>query len=227
VTREVERAESSPRREALHGRGNRLHREGRGPALGCGCGKRHGQRDLFSGALLGLPARFIFLWIAFTAANAHEFGELDNERRQLDAFFTRLVGTGADGRLQALLFERFSGPIRSLIDNKFVFQPFWRALRDHDSSGQWEESFAKAKQLAMLSVLDKDTVRLLCIVFDRLYVLRCSLVHGGSTWNSQLNRTQVSDGVELLRTLLPTMLELMVEHPGLELGAIAFPVVKV
>jgi len=172
-------------------------------------------------------ARFIFLWIAFNAAYAHEFGEEDNERRQLDAFFTRLVETDAEGRLQALLFERFSGPIRSLIANKFVFQPFWRALRDHDSSGQWEESFAKAKQLAMLSVLDKDTVRLLCIVFDRLYVLRCSLVHGGSTWNGQLNRSQVSDGVQLLRTLLPTMLELMIEHPGLELGSIAFPVVKV
>lgn len=171
-------------------------------------------------------ARFIFLWIAFNAAYAHEFGEVDNERKQLDAFFTRLVEADADGRLQALLFERFSGPIRSLIDNKFVFQPFWRALRDHDSSGQWEESFTKAKQLAMLSVMGKDTVRLLCIVFDRLYVLRCSLVHGGSTWNSQLNRTQVSDGVQLLCTLLPTMLELMVEHPGLELGSIAFPVVK-
>jgi hypothetical protein len=69
-------------------------------------------------------------------------------------------------------------------------------------------------------------VRLLCIVFDRLYVLRCSLVHGGSTWNSQLNRSQVNDGVQLLRTLLPVMLELMIEHPGLELGPIAFPVVK-
>lgn len=173
-----------------------------------------------------VDACFIFLWIAFNAAYAHEFGDEDNEREQLAAFFARLVEADADGRLHALLFERFSGPIRSLIDNKFVFQPFWRALRDHDSSGQWEERFAKAKQLAMLSVLHKDTVRLLCIVFDRLYVLRCSLVHGGSTWNSQLNRSQVNDGVQLLRTLLPVMLELMIEHPGLELGPIAFPVVK-
>lgn len=172
-------------------------------------------------------ARFIFLWIAFNAAYAHEFGDEDNERKQLAAFFTRLVEADADGRLHALLFDRFSGPIRTLIDNKFVFQPFWRALRDHDSSGRWEERFAQAKQVAMRSVLDKDTVRLLCIVFDRLYVLRCSLVHGGATWNSQLNRSQVNDGVQLLHALLPVMLELMIEHPGLELGAIAFPVVRV
>ena len=37
----------------------------------------------------------------------------------------------------------------------------------------------------MLCLLNKDTVRLLCIVFDRLYVLRCLLVHGGATWNSR------------------------------------------
>lgn len=66
----------------------------------------------------------------------------------------------------------------------------------------------------------------LFIVFDRLYVLRCSLVHGGATWNSSVNRPQVEDGVRLLESLLPTMLDLMIENPGLELGSIPFPVVK-
>jgi hypothetical protein len=61
-------------------------------------------------------------------------------------------------------------------DNKFVFQPFWHALCDHDGSGQWEESFGKAKQVALLCLLNKDTARLLCIGFDRRYVLRCSRV---------------------------------------------------
>ena len=79
----------------------------------------------------------------------------------------------------------------------------------------------------MLRVLEKDAVRLLCIVFDRLYALSWSLVHGGSTWNSQLNRSQVNGGVQLLRALLPTMLERMIEHPELEFGAIGFPVVNV
>jgi hypothetical protein len=78
----------------------------------------------------------------------------------------------------------------------------------------------------MLSLMNRDTVRLLCIVFDRLYVLRCSLVHGGATWNGSVNRAQVQDGVRLLESLLPAMLDLMIENPGLELGAIAFPVVK-
>lgn len=171
-------------------------------------------------------ARFIFLWIAFNAAYAHEFGHEHDERSTLQAFFARLVEADAGGRLQSVLFERYSGPIRTLIGNRYVYAPFWSAMRDHDASGKWEDSFAKSKQSAMRSVVGKDTVRLLCIVFDRLYVLRCQLVHGGATWNSQVNRAQVQDGVRLLDSLVPPMLELMVEHPGLELGAIAYPVVR-
>lgn len=171
-------------------------------------------------------ARYISLWIAFNAAYAHEFGDTASERSMLEAFFARLVEADAAGSLHALLFARYTGPIRTLIDNRYVFLPFWRALRDHDSSGAWEESFAKSKQAAMLSLMNRDTVRLLCIVFDRLYVLRCSLVHGGATWNGSVNRAQVQDGVRLLESLLPAMLDLMIENPGLELGAIAFPVVK-
>lgn len=171
-------------------------------------------------------ARFIFLWIAFNAAYAHEFGDAHNERSVLEAFFGRLVEADAGGRLHAILFERYSGPIRTLVDNRFVFAPFWRAMRDHDATEAWRERFDKARQAAMKSVLDRDTVRLLCIVFDRLYVLRCQLVHGGATWNSQINRAQVQDGVRLLESLVPPMLELMIEHPGLELGAIAYPVVR-
>jgi hypothetical protein len=171
-------------------------------------------------------ARFIFLWIAFNAAYAHEFGDEQDERSVLEAFFARLVEADAGARLHAILFERYSGPIRTLVDNRFVFAPFWRAMRNHDASDAWAERFAKAKQAAMKSVLERDTVRLLCIVFDRLYVLRCQLVHGGATWNSQVNRAQVQDGARLLGSLVPPMLELMIEHPGLELGAIAYPVVR-
>ena len=75
-------------------------------------------------------ARFIFLWIAFNASYAHEFGHEEAEREQLSRFFARLLTVDGDGRLHALLFQRFSGPIRTLIDNRYVFAPFWRALRE-------------------------------------------------------------------------------------------------
>jgi hypothetical protein len=68
--------------------------------------------------------------------------------------------------------------------------------------------------------MGKDTARVLAIVFDRLYVLRNQLVHGGATWNSGVNRQQVKDGAAILGTLLPLLLDLMITHPGQDHGEI-------
>ena len=70
-----------------------------------------------------------------------------------------------------------------------------------------------------------QTEQVLGIVFDRLYVLRNQLVHGGATWNSQVNRGQIRDGAQLMGTLLPIVLQILIEHPELEIGEILFPVV--
>lgn len=171
-------------------------------------------------------ARFIFLWIAFNAAYAQEFGFEKPERDLLRAFLARLVGVDAGGALHQVLFKEFTGPVRLLIDNKFVFDPFWRALRDHDSSQEWGERFMRDKRAALKAVVDKDTVKVLEVVFDRLYVLRNQLVHGGATWNGKVNRRQVTDGANLLHSLLPAIIALMLAHPELDYGGIAYPVVE-
>lgn len=170
-------------------------------------------------------ARFIFLWIAFNAAYAQEFGFEHTERETLREFLGRVLAVDAERRLHGLVFEKFSGPVRVLIDNHFVFEPFWRALREHDSSDTWKQQFAASQKAALRSVMGQDTLVVLGIVFDRLYVLRNQLVHGGATWNSRVNRRQVHDGTSLLGDLVPVIIELMLDHPEVDYGGISFPVV--
>lgn len=170
-------------------------------------------------------ARFVFLWIALNAAYAQEFGFEQRERDQLSGFFGRLVAADASRRLHALLFRDFSGPIRTLIDNRFVFEPFWRALREHDGSERWIEGFEAGKRKAMRALMDGDTATVLAIVCDRLYVLRNQLVHGGATWNSAVNRQQVRDGAAIMCRLVPIVIELMLDRPHEDWGAIGYPVV--
>jgi len=172
-------------------------------------------------------AGFIFLWIAFNAAFASEFGFEESQRNQLRAFVATLVGLDGTRRLHECLFRQFTGPIRTLIDNRFVYEPYWRALRDHDASERWQSQFASSKQRATKAVLDGDTASVLAIVFDRLYVLRNQLVHGGATWNSKVNRAQVRDGVSLMGSLVPIVIDLMLDHPEAGFGNIAYPVVPV
>lgn len=73
--------------------------------------------------------------------------------------------------------------------------------------------------------MGQDTLVVLGIVFDRLYVLCNQLLHGGAVWNSRVNRRQVNDGATLLGDLVPVMLDLTLEHPEVDYGGIAFPVV--
>lgn len=173
-----------------------------------------------------LDARFIFLWIAFNAAYAQEFGFEKPERELLKVFLGALVKADAGKTLHRLVFEQYTGPVRLLIDNKYVFDPFWRALREQDGSNAWGEKFMRDKRAALRAVMDSNTVTVLGVIFDRLYVLRNQLVHGGATWNGKVNRPQVEVGAKLLGSLLPAMLALMLDHPELPLGEIAYPVIN-
>lgn len=169
--------------------------------------------------------RFIQLWIAFNAAYAGEFDSEQSERERVANFVSRLVAADTQQHLHALLFKQFSGPIRLLIDNRYVFAPFWRALRDHDPSERWKTRFDASRKAAMDALLGHRTADLLTIVLDRLYVLRNQLVHGGATWNSNVNRNQLRDANALLGALLPAIITVMMETDAFEDDAIAYPVV--
>lgn len=169
-------------------------------------------------------AQFIFLWIAFNAAYAKEIGFDESERDKFDCFNRSLVSNDKENALHDILFQKYSGPIRTLLDNKFVFEPFWKALRDYDSSNRWEVSFANSKKAALGAILAGDTAKVLGIVFDRLYVLRNQLVHGGATWNSKVNRAQLKDGTAIMMALTPVILGLMLDCPEIDVGDIMYPV---
>ncbi|HET7308172.1 MAG TPA: hypothetical protein VFK24_10225 [Gammaproteobacteria bacterium] len=172
-----------------------------------------------------LDARYIFLWIAFNAAYASEFGFERKERERVGQFIERLLRRDLEQRLHDALFHQFSGPIRTLIDNRFVFEPFWRAVRNHESDGAWETSYEKSRKRALRAVMKKETDVLLSIVLDRLYVLRNQLIHGGATWNGATNRGQVRDGVAILDVLVPVIIDLMMHGEEDDFDAIAYPVI--
>ncbi len=173
-----------------------------------------------------LDAQFIFLWISLNAAYAADFGFEQSEREQTRAFIGRVLANDQEGRLQDAAFQKFTGPIRTMIENRFVFEPYWRAMREHDSSDRWETQFAASKRVAMKALMERQTDVVLSIVLDRLYVLRNQLVHGGATWNSGANRAQVRDGASILMTLMPIIIDLLIDDPAKEFEGVAYPLVR-
>ncbi len=173
-------------------------------------------------------ARFLFLWIAFNAAYGGERDPLDERPRERDAFAAflgRLVGLDGERRLHACVTDRFSGQVRLLLCNPYVYGPFWscqNGLRGHDD---WRARHDGARRVFEVACAGRDTARILSLLFDRLYVLRNQLIHGGATWNSGVNREQVDDGAEILGALVPITADLMMDHPHDDWGQPFYPVV--
>lgn len=174
---------------------------------------------------------FVCLWIAFNAAYAQDMGDgITSERQVFRNFVGDVCRLDADKALAALVWQVFPGSIRLLLDNQYVFQPFWDALNNPRSDGSipdhWREAFDEARQRVHRALAQQDTERVLYEVLVRLYTLRNQLMHGGATWNSSVNRAQVRDGHALLKRLIPVMLGVMMNHPSQFEGRPFYPVVK-
>ncbi|MDE2766043.1 MAG: hypothetical protein OXI25_06410 [Chloroflexota bacterium] len=111
-----------------------------------------------------------------------------------------------------------------LLLNQFVYQPFWNhyAGLGYDN---WEYTFDASRRRVHEAIAKLDTLRVLNILFDRLYTLRIQLMHGGATWRSSVNRPQVEDGAAILTFLVPVFVRLMMEHPEVDWGPPDYPVV--
>ena len=101
-----------------------------------------------------------------------------------------------------------------LMENRYIFNPFWQYHNGIDEFEDWEDRFKASVRSFAQSFQTGDSARVLSFVFDRLYVLRDQLVHGGSTWNSSVNRAQVRDGAEILGFLIPVFIDIMMDNPN-------------
>ena len=180
-------------------------------------------------AKLDHDARFLFLWIAFNSAYADEEEFQNKPKGERDAFadfFRKVSDLDKEHRIYHAIWESFSGPIRLLLSNKYIFNPFWQHHNGIDGYDDWEDRFANSSRSFGQYLQSKDSSKILSFVFDRLYVLRNQLIHGGSTWNSSVNRDQVRDGAAILGFLLPVIVDVMMDNPNADWGRPFYPVVE-
>jgi hypothetical protein len=170
--------------------------------------------------------RFIFLWVVFNAAYATEIDEKYrlSEQETFRNFIKKLVELDKKGRLSGLVWDEFTGSIRLLLDNPYVFQEFWDFKNGRCTEEEWKRRFSRAREKAKRALAARDTVTVLCIALSRIYLLRNQLVHGGATWGGSVNREQLRDSVNLMAKLAPLVIEIMMDSPDTLWGDACFPV---
>lgn len=167
----------------------------------------------------------IALWISFNACYAiDDHREHHDARDDFNDFASKLCNADTEKRIHELLWSKYSQFVRLLIDNKYIFSPFWASVRG--ANIDWEQKFSLSKKRAFSALANNETPILLSIILDRLYVLRNQLLHGGATYQSSLNRDQVKDGKNLLLEILPLCLQLMMDNADVEWGKIYYPVTE-
>jgi len=173
-------------------------------------------------------ACFIFLWVAFNAAYANQVPDRQNssEREQFQGFLSRLISSDSEHLLYELVWNRFSGAIRLMIDNQYVFQPFWDYHNGLLTEEVWQSAFQRSKAAARHALGNMDTLKVMGVMFDRLYTLRNQLLHGGATWNSHVNRHQISQGAEIMGQVVPIVIHLMMNDNQRVWGDACYPVVE-
>lgn len=170
-------------------------------------------------------AAFIFLWIAFNALYAEHTSRFydASEKGAAERFFGKVCRLDADRMIYNAIWSRFSGPIRMLLDNPYVYKRFWTDKDKPGAGDDWQARFAARRKRVHRALARQDTYAILCELFERLYVLRNQLVHGGATWNSTVNRDQVTDGRAIMATLVPHFLAIMIDNHEAGWGRPHFP----
>ena len=170
---------------------------------------------------------FTCYWIAFNAAYA-EYTDQHAESRARDRFgeyFERLLALDKAGSIQGAIWERYPESMQSMLENRYVYEPFWRDAHRGRRSRRWQDELERELSGVRLARAARQSQYILERLFDRLYVLRNQILHGGATWSSSVNRKQVDDGAEIMAFLIPAFVSVMMDHPDEPWGANHYPVV--
>lgn len=174
-------------------------------------------------------AAFVFYWIAFNAAYGDDDPDADypSERADYNRYFGEIVTLDlkAGNRVRKTLGEQgFSDLTKRLLNNKFVFREFWLHINERVTV-DWKRELDDRNREATQALRQGDSRIFLRILFDRLYVLRNQLLHGGATWTSSRNRHQVEDGARTLEYLIPLFIDIMLDNPESDWKNPWYPVV--
>ncbi|MDH1857865.1 HEPN domain-containing protein [Acinetobacter junii] len=176
-----------------------------------------------------LDSQFIYLWISFNAAYAKDLGAglRSADKGAFVQFIYRICHLDKEQKIYYTVWNTFSGSIRILLNNQFTFQPFWDYHNGLITEQDWIASFEKNRKKALEALTQKNTPEILIAVFNHLYTLRNQIMHGGATFNSTVNRSQLKDACNILSTLIPEMLKVMLQNPDDKTwGKPFYPVVK-
>lgn len=156
-----------------------------------------------------LDLKLINQWIALNAL----YGQWDEPAKQplpdrecWRQFFDQLCRVDESDQVANVLKEQ-KKLVLSLLDDPYVSKYFWQepTLKRAGKS-------RKAKYDALTWYVEKNWTLILDRLIERIYLVRCQLIHGSATYDGKLNRTAVRRCATMMGHLLPAVLTVITDH---------------
>jgi len=155
-----------------------------------------------------LDELLILRWIAFNSL----YGQWDVQQQQprpdrecWREFVDRIWKLDQTGKLTELLREH-KPLVLTLLDDAYLSQYFWQ-----EPTEKRKKTSRNKKSHGQSWYVEKRWLKLLDEVLNRIYTLRCQIIHGAATHNSQLNRRTLRHGNLMLTHLLTAQLEILID----------------
>ena len=148
-------------------------------------------------------------WIAFNALYGQwdeSAGEPRPDRECWRHFLDRIRALDREGRIAATLTEH-KKLVFKILDDAYLAPYFWE-----DPSTERALRTTKERRNAPSWYVEQRWGMILERVVDRIYLLRCQLLHGAATYQSRANRTSLDRANTMLGHLLPAILSVWIDH---------------
>lgn len=169
----------------------------------------------------------LILMAQWTALNAL-YGQWDEKRREpmpdrecWRAYFERILALDAHSIVSGSLIEN-RNLVMSLLDDEYLSRYYWQ-----DPTDRRANQAKKAKFDARTWYLEERWPLILDRLIERIYLMRCQLVHGAATFGSRLNRKSLKRCSMMMNHLLYTVLIVLIDFgPREDWGTMCFPPVS-
>ena len=163
-------------------------------------------------------------WIAFNSL----YGQWDHEAKEPLAdcdcwrrFLERMLDLDKGNHVIDVLVEN-NPLVMSIFEDEFLSRYFWQ-----EPTGKRASQSKKTMYDARTWFIQGNWLLILDRLFERLYLLRCQLVHGASTFNSSMNRTAIRHCFQAMDHLLRAFLQVWISFGADEdWGVMCYPPLK-
>jgi len=155
-----------------------------------------------------LDTALIFQWTALNSV----YGRWDeamrepvSDRESLPTFLDRMIELDADERITGVLNEHRK-LVMSIFEDAYLTKFFWEHPSDERARKTQKTKFDARtwyQQGQYRLILDR--------LMERIYFLRCQLIHGGATSGGRLNRTAVRDCSTMLGQLIMAIMLMLID----------------